>query len=878
MPETENNELIRLSDRKIEGNPTISEASRVFNDDMKNVMSFIQDEIAKVYPKPVLSIEYFVLAILNIRDCSAFKLLGPNLSSYNTTQIATAYESTIAERALSIMKPGRELKLDDSFVKYINDAMNFAGPNKNIGSDHMLLALLNDDDPKNLVRSVFNKVGITFNLIMDKMSDGFDPDNTIIIPGDIEKFNMPNGQIIPFEGGYKIMLPVNKNGEIDGNRYMQTLGQMFQSQGQKQKNDNAISKYCINITEQAEQGKIDRIIGRENELDEIVRILGRRRKNNVIIVGGEGVGKTSIAENLAYKILEGNVPDFLKGKTVISLDMTSLIAGTTLRGMFEERTKAIIDEMKNSGKYILLIDNIGSVLGHKNSNDYDISSMLSLALERGDLQVVGTSDFKNFRSTFDKDPSLSRRFQRIIVEAPSVADSIDILNGVKGYYEGFHGVQYSDEAVNACVMLSERYITERNLPDSAIDILDEAGSMVGHNVPEDARVGQLKSEISAINEEIKKYKEVENYEEADKAEEHPKGRKMALSRVTREIARRRANNPPIVPVDTILQLVSKKTGIPVTNLSSDDKKKLVTMSDRLKEEVIGQDEAIDIITRSLKRNRLGLHGGGTMFSALMVGRTGVGKTLIAKKLAKEMFGSEDNLVRFDMSEYPDKSAVNKLIGSNPGYIGYEEGGQLTEAIKNHKHCVLLIDEIEKADPEIYNIFLQVLDEGFLTDNSGMKVDFKNTIVIFTSNVGTKAASDFSRGIGFNDDEEANSKKILEKQLKNKFPPEFINRLDNVIYFNNLSDDKLSKIIEIEIGKMVKNVNEIGYDVSYDEGTVSYILSCIKAEKDYGARPILRAIRTEIEDKLTDKLLEGDYDKGYTFNVTFDEVENAVSIS
>ena len=556
--------------------------------------------------------------------------------------------------------------------------------------------------------------------------------------------------------------------------------------------------------------------------------------------------------------MHGDVPEFLDGRRLVSFDMTAIMAGTTLRGMFEERVKGVLDDIKADNSYILFMDNIGAIFADRGKNDFEISAMLSRALESGEIQVIGTSDFASYRRTFDKDPSLARRFQKIIVDAPTRSEAIKIIDGIKGEYESHHKVKYSEEAIRSSVELAERYITERNLPDSAIDLIDEAGAQQSlMNEPEKLR--ELRMKISSAEGDV-----------ASTIEEYNKLKK--------EFDEERKANPIIVTKSNILDIVSVKTGIPVNNLSSDDKKKLSGINDRIKEGVVGQDEAINTICKALKRNRVGLHKNGCMYSCIEIGKTGVGKTLIAKKLAKELFGDEKALVRFDMSEFSDKVSVNKLIGSNPGYVGYEEGGQLTNAIKNKKHCVLLLDEIEKADPEVYNIFLQVLDEGFLTDNSGMRVDFSNVIVIFTSNVGAKTASEFGKGIGFNENESENTKRILLKQLKNRFPPEFLNRINDIIYFNALTDDNLKDIIRIELNKLEENVVSIGHEMEYDDSVVDYLLEIVKGDKEFGARPILRAIQTEIEDKITDAILENDYEDGHRFKISCCSDESKVVVA
>lgn len=866
---------------KIEGTSSISDDD--ISIELKNLLDTIKNNLVNEYPTVVISVEYFILAAMSMKNNFVSMILEDSISSFIYDKIASAFEQQVSQRALGIVKPGRITSFSKEFSEIVlkGDEERKKLSDGTLSSIHIFLALLSNESNQEKIRSVFKSSGVTYDSVLSKWFKIKENDNTIQ-PKDSVTFEIPKPQ------NFKILFDKAIGSDMTTFSLMQNMmGNPFfepndpkKTKGKKMNQKQTyISQYCTNLNELAELGKIDQIIGRENENEEIIRVLGRRRKNSAILVGNDGCGKTAIAENLAYKIINKEVPEFLRDKTVVSLDMTALMAGTTLRGMFEERVKGLLTEIKTTGKYILMIDNIGNVLSSKSNanNDYDISSMLSESLDKGEVQILGTSGYKAFRSTFDKDPSLSRKFQKIQVDSPTVNESIEILNGIKKYYEEFHGVIYTDNAIEDCVKLANRYIAERNLPDSAIDVMDESGSYIGKKVEYSEDIKKMRSDIEAFEKEAENYRNHGMFNEADMLVKQSNDLSRQLNGQIRKECEERKSNSPIVDENTILEIVSKKTGIPVNKLSSDDKKRLSTIDKRLKEVVIGQDDAIDIITRSLKRNRIGLHNNGCMCSFLMIGKSGVGKTLIAKKLAQEIFGDEKAILRFDMSEYPDKTAVNKLIGSNPGYVGYEEGGQLTESVKNRKHCVLLLDEIEKADPEVYNIFLQVLDEGFLTDNSGMKVDFKNVIVLFTSNIGTKAANDFGRGISFNDDETENTKKILSKELKNRFPPEFINRLDDVIYFNSLTEDNLRQIIKIEIGKMIDNVKSIGYDCSYDENIVSKILNIISDEKDYGARPIVRTIRTEIEDKITDLLLESDYKKGYCFNVKYDENEDNINV-
>lgn len=842
-----------------------------YSAELEKLFEFIENVMEEEIPTPTISLDYFFLSILTQQQSFAYDRLESCISSSVLGILKDTYTKYMSGKALSAIKPGREINPDKSLTEAINGGWEIKEEfmADKLCSDHILLYILSDKSGDNRIKGNLNSAGVSYSMIEDKIKNEsldavftkFDPsfDPSWLLTGTTEE-NMNNQQkmkVLFFADGKEIdpMQILNEGGIPLGLRI---------NQGTKSNTQN-IDKFCVNLNDLAERGELDPLIGRENEIQEIIHTLGRRKKNNVILVGGEGVGKTAIGESLAYKIVNDDVPEFLYDKKLISLNMTALIGGTTLRGMFEERVEGLLNEIKQDKNYILFIDNIGSVFGEKSHNDYDISAMLSQALDNGDLQVIGTSDFKSFRSTFDKDPSLARKFHKIVVNEPSTKDSIEILNGLKSRYENFHHVNYTNDAIISCVTLAERYIPERNLPDAAIDLMDEAGSLVGTSAQNNKEIKDLRKEVKGIQTTLASLTNSNNAAEIEQAKATLKDINKQIEKIKKEQDDKNTEKYDTVDSSVVLTVLSNKTGIPVTKLTNDDKKRLASIDERLKTEIIGQDEAIETICRALKRNRVGLSSNKCLASFLEIGKSGTGKTLLAKKLAKEIFGSEDALIRFDMSEYPDRTAVNKLIGSNPGYVGYEEGGQLTEAIKNRKHCVLLLDEIEKADPEIYNIFLQVLDEGFLTDNSGMKVDFKNVIVVFTSNIGTKAASDFSKGVGFGAND--NTKKILIKELKNKFPPEFINRLNSVIYFNSLTDDNLKEIIILEINKMEQRLNAIGYNLVYDDCVVDYLLSIVKDEKDFGARPVIRAIQNELEDKITDLLLMNSYNNGYAFSAS-----------
>lgn len=850
--------------------------------ELSDLLFYINNDLAKELPTLTIDLDYFILGIFTQRKSAIYRRLDECLMSSAIDAIYSAFYKTISSKALTAIKSNRKISIDNSLTSVLMNGEKEASEMHSdvVTSEHIFLAILSDTNENNIVKKVFNKAGITYNFLKEKIlgekiettitkiTDSLlNDDNEDLANKLAKKLGLPSNAKIKVisnldEEAAKMLQEAMINEDMSGFDHTDLPG--F-SKKKKGKNAN-INSYCTNLNTLAEQGKIEPLVGRDKEVNEIIRILGRKKKNNAILLGGEGVGKTAIGESLALKIVRGEVPDFLSKRTLVSLDMTALMAGTTLRGMFEERVKGILDEIKADPSFILFMDNIGAILADKGKNDYEISAMISRSLENGEIQVIGTSDFASYRKTFDKDPSLARRFQKIVVEAPTVNESLEILNGLKSTYEDFHHVSYDDDAITACVHLADRYIPERNLPDSAIDILDEIGSLKG-TIQESDELKDFRDEIKLLEAKIKGYTNEQKFDDVDFYQKELKNVKKKYNSAKKEFEQNRIDNPVRITKDDILEIVSIKTNIPVSNLTADDKKKLANMNERIKSHVIGQDETIDTICRALKRNRIGLHNGKCMYSAMAIGKTGVGKTLIAKQLAKELFGNEKALVRFDMSEFSDKVAVNKLIGSNPGYVGYEEGGQLTEIIKNKKHCVLLLDEIEKADPEIYNIFLQVLDEGFLTDNSGMKVDFKNVIVLFTSNIGAKAASDFGKGIGFNENEGENTKRILLKQLKNKFPPEFLNRLDDVIYFNSLNNDNLKEIIKIEINKLSKRINNIGYNFEYDENVLDFILERIKDESEFGARPIMRAIQDTIEDKITDALLERDYEIGYIFKIS-----------
>lgn len=819
-----------------------------FSNELKRLFGFIENVLGRELPTSVISMEYFVLAFLEKKDSFAYKILTTNLTSLAMNTIHDTYFDMLNKKALSAVKPNKGIKLDDkaqTIVECAEQELSKTGE-KSITSVHLLLAFLGEYIPNNSVKKVFNRAGVDHKIVLSKYIE-------TIKSSEKEEEQVTNEiALIPF---------TPKKIEVIGLNSFSDLSKMLEGadgpiKSTKKSSNSVLESYCTDITDLAQKEKIDNIIGREEELSEMIKILCRRKKNNVIIVGGAGIGKSSLVNGLAYMIQNYKVPAQLRGKKILMLNPTALVAGTQWRGMMEERLNNLVNELKKSKNSILFIDDIASVFAEKSSMEKDSGNVWTNLLETGDVQIIATTDFKGYKSTMETNPTMSRRFQKLNIEAPSLIETIEILKGLKPEYEKYHSVKYEDEAIIACAELSEKYLTERNLPDSAIDILDEVGAQFHIDFFKSEELDKLYSERNDSVKKKEKLQKADKFEEADIFEKQEKELSVKIAELEDEHKKALKANPIIINRNDVLEVFSQSTHIPVSQLNANDKRSLVGLGERLKEQVIGQDEVIDNICKCIMRNRVGLTNSKTYGSFLAIGTTGCGKTFLAKKLAEQLFGDENKMIRLDLSEYSDKTATNKLIGSNAGYVGYEKGGLLTEAIKNKKHCVLLLDEIEKADSDIFNLFLQVFDEGFLTDNSGMKVDFKNVIIIATSNVGVKAANSLGNGIGFNEDKEKNKKNILVKELKKKFPPEFLNRFNDIIYFNSLSEDNLRNIIDNKLQyfrDLLYKKNQIR--LTYFDCVVDYLLKIIEPEKEYGARPINRAIETEIIDRITEKILE-----------------------
>ncbi|WP_330443563.1 ATP-dependent Clp protease ATP-binding subunit [Flavobacterium sp. C4GT6] len=646
-----------------------------------------------------------------------------------------------------------------------------------------------------------------------------------------------------------------------------------------------LDNFGRDLTELAEEGKLDPVVGREKEIERVSQILSRRKKNNPLLIGEPGVGKSAIAEGLALRIVQKKVSRILFNKRVVTLDLASLVAGTKYRGQFEERMKAVMNELEKNDDIILFIDEIHTIVGAGGATgSLDASNMFKPALARGEIQCIGATTLDEYRQYIEKDGALERRFQKVMVEPTSVEETIIILNNIKGKYEEHHNVNYTPEAIEACVKLTNRYMTERFLPDKAIDALDEAGSRVhitNINVPK--QILDLERQLEEVRELKNSVVKKQKYEEAAKLRDDEKRIEKDLAIAQEKWEEDAKNNRVTVTEDNVADVISMMTGIPVNRIAQTESNKLAGLPELIKSKVIGQDDAVVKISKSIQRNRAGLKDPNKPIgSFVFLGQTGVGKTQLAKVLAKELFDSEDALVRIDMSEYMEKFAISRLVGAPPGYVGYEEGGQLTEKVRRKPYCVVLLDEIEKAHPDVFNMLLQVLDDGYLTDSLGRKIDFRNTIIIMTSNVGARQLKDFGQGVGFGTaakkaQADEHSKGVIESALKKTFAPEFINRIDDIIVFNPLEKEDIDKIIDIELAKLYARIKDLGYNITLSEKAKNFIADK-GFDKQYGARPLKRAIQKYVEDTLAEEIITSKIGAGDEIFMDLDDNEQELAVT
>ena len=647
----------------------------------------------------------------------------------------------------------------------------------------------------------------------------------------------------------------------------------------KKKATPFLDEFGEDLTKAAHEGKLDPIIGRDREIYRICQILARRKKNNPIILGDPGVGKTAIVEAIAQRIVNKKVARVLLNKRLISLNMTTIVAGTKYRGEFEERMKNIVEELKMADDVIVFIDELHTIVGAGGvSGALDASNILKPALARGSVQCIGATTLDEYRENIEDDGALTRRFQEVFIDAPTVEESIEILTRIKEKYEEHHSVEYSSEAIEACVRMSERYIKQRELPDKAIDLMDEAGArthLLEVKVP--ARIKQLEKECEETKNKKKEAVEKQDYEVAASLRDEQISLEARIVEETEKWEAGLKTKKRQVSIDDIAETVSMATGIPVTRLGADDMKMIKQMADYIKKAIIGQDKAVDALAKVIKRSRTGVASSKQPTGSFMfLGPTGVGKTETVKALAEYMFGDTDAMIRIDMSEYQEKFNVSRLIGAPPGYVGHDDGGQLTEAVRRKPYSVVLFDEVEKAHPDIFNTLLQVLDEGRLTDSNGRIVDFTNTIIVMTSNVGARKLADFGTGIGFSTsssmlEEQAKMDGIIKKELKNKFSPEFLNRLDDIVLFDQLKSEDVIKIVDIELNKFIERMGRQDYTFKFNKNAKEF-LAKEGYDQAYGARPIKRAIQKYVEDAVADAILDGMLKEGGTYTVSKDKNE------
>ena len=795
---------------------------------------------AEAFDDPKVKPEHIILSMITDNDNECVRLLKTlkvDLNGLHDTisdylrktdlipriAVATKKKPPFSEETKAIFKSV------DKECEHFNDKL--------IDTHHIMLAILNAKLP---INDILNEVGVNYNSFKGKMKDK--TNNGAFDDSDMDDIN-EGFKKKPVKNDTKSKTPVLDN-------------------------------FCRDVSKAVENGEIDPVIGRQQEIKRVSQILSRRKKNNPILIGEPGVGKTSIVEGLAQLIKDGTAPRTLQGKRIFTLDLASIVAGTKFRGQFEERMKAILQECKANPDVVLFIDELHTIIGAGNaSGSLDASNIFKPALARGELQVIGATTLDEYRENIEKNGALTRRFQQVLVEEPTLEETKTILMNIKSKYESHHKVRYSEEAIDECVKLSARYIMDRSMPDKAIDVLDEAGASTNVSVEKPEEIKDLETKRLEIIELKKEVVLKQKYEEAAKLRDEEKKVDEDLEKALSEWNESLDQDITEIGVETISEIVSMMTGIPLNKISTQEGKRLLNMDKDLSGCVIGQDSAVSKVVKAIKRNRIGIKDKNKpVGSFIFLGPTGVGKTLLAKLLAEQVFGDADALVRMDMSEYMEKHSVSRLVGPPPGYVGYDQGGQLTEKVRRKPHCVILFDEIEKAHEDVFNLLLQLLDEGQLTDGLGRKVNFKNALIILTSNIGVKEANSFGKTMGFETDmnmanEENKIREIIEKALKKKFRPEFLNRIDEAIVFNSLTREDIHKIIYVEIAKLEGRIKEMNYNLNVTEAAIDFLAEQGYSE-EYGARPLNRAIQHYIEDAVADEILNENFKEGETIVIDY----------
>ncbi|MEI2754924.1 MAG: ATP-dependent Clp protease ATP-binding subunit [Chitinophagaceae bacterium] len=828
-----------------------------FSTQVKEIISFSREEALRL-GNDFIGTEHLLLGLIREGENTAIRILKSfNVDLY---ELRKEVENAVKDKTGKNIANINSLPLTKQAEKVIRVTVleSKALKSATVETEHLLLSILKNKE--NIATQILNQFDVDYDLFRQELG--------------IAKPNDPQAEFTD----------ENDDDFDEEKKYAQSKSGSKQSGAAKSKTP-VLDNFGRDISKLAEMGALDPIVGRESEIERVSQILSRRKKNNPILIGEPGVGKTAIVEGLALRIVQRKVSRVLFDKRVISLDLAALVAGTKYRGQFEERMKAIMNELEKNRDVILFIDELHTIVGAGGaSGSLDASNIFKPALARGELQCIGASTLDEYRMYIEKDGALDRRFQKVIIDPPSVDDTIQILNNIKLKYEDYHNVNYDNEAIDACVKLSDRYITDRLLPDKAIDVMDEVGARVhlkNINVPQN--IVDLEQKIEDVKNEKNRVVKSQKFEEAASLRDKEKRFQEDLEKAKAQWEEESKHKRFPIGEEDIAEVVSMMTGIPVKRMVQAETEKLRKMAVDMKEMVIGQDEAISKVVKAIQRNRVGLKDPKKPIgSFIFLGPTGVGKTELARALARYMFDSEDSLIRIDMSEYMEKFTVSRLIGAPPGYVGYEEGGQLTERVRRKPYSVILLDEIEKAHPDIYNILLQVLDDGQLTDGLGRKVDFKNTLIIMTSNIGVRQLKDFGSGVGFTtsarlENEDEANKAVIEKALKKTFSPEFLNRIDDVVIFNSLSKEDIFNIIDILMKGVTKRLTNLGFSLELSESAKSF-LADKGYDQQFGARPLHRAIQKYLEDPLAEEILNMNVKQGDVLVADADAEKNKLYFS
>lgn len=831
-----------------------------FSPRVKEVITFSREEALRLGHDHI-GIEHILLGLIREGEGTAMKVLRS--LDVDPDELRRMVENSLAspnhaappdkDRITLVKQAEKMLKI--TFL----EAKTYKSPQ--IDTEHVLLSILKDED--NLATRALNKLNVDYETVRHQVDS--------ILLGDAG--SSPTAEYGDTE---------DEDDEPSG--YGGDSGQEQRRASDSKSKTPVLDNFGRDLTKMAEENKLDPIVGREKEIERVSQVLSRRKKNNPVLIGEPGVGKSAIAEGLALRIVQRKVSRVLFNKRLVALDIASLVAGTKYRGQFEERMKAVMNELENSPDVILFIDEIHTIVGAGGaSGSLDASNMFKPALARGEIQCIGATTLDEYRQYIEKDGALERRFQKVIVEPTSVEETIQILKNIREKYEDHHNVNFSDDALEACVTLTARYITDRNLPDKAIDALDEAGSRVHiTNIVVPKNIIDIEQKIEQIKEEKNKVVRSQRYEEAAKLRDTERQLQDELEAAKLKWEEESKQHRTAVTEDNVAEVVAMMSGIPVQRIAENESGKLQRMRDEIQGKVIGQEEAVQKVVRAIQRNRAGLKDPNRPIgSFIFLGPTGVGKTQLCKELARYLFDTEDSLIRIDMSEYMEKFAVTRLIGAPPGYVGYEEGGQLTEKVRRRPYSIILLDEVEKAHPDVFNLLLQALDDGHMTDSLGRKIDFRNTILIMTSNIGARDLADFGTGVGFgtsarNEQEEQNKRGVIEKALKKAFAPEFLNRIDDIIMFNSLDRDDIHKIIDIELSYLYGRIGELGYSIKLSKDAKDFLVEK-GYDKKFGARPLKRAIQKYIEDPLAEEIINNKVEEGDKLAIGLNKAKDALSI-